>query len=150
MLNNTRAQYLETEVLSADPLKLVSLLYRGAIEAIGSARAQLTSPASPVTIAERSRQITRAWEIVQELGRSLDRERGGEISAQLGDLYSYVQQRLLDGNAQQADAPLAEAESLMRTLAGAWHQISQQAAPAVMPVVAAPVMESYRSVSCCA
>jgi flagellar secretion chaperone FliS len=149
MLNKTQAQYLETEILSADPLKLVSLLYRGAIEAIGSARAQLAAPASPATIAERSRQITRAWEIVQELGRSLDRERGGEISARLGDLYGYIQNRLLEGNSKQADAPLAEAESLMRTLADAWREIAQQAARAT-PVVAGAMMESYRSVSCSA
>ncbi|MEI9812216.1 MAG: flagellar protein FliS [Acidobacteriota bacterium] len=34
-------RYLESEVLNADPVKLVSLLYRGALDAIAAARAAL-------------------------------------------------------------------------------------------------------------
>ncbi len=109
-------RYLETEVLNADPVKLVGMLYRGAIEAIGAARRHLAGG----EIRERSRQIMKAWEIVGELARSLDHARGGEISRSLHGLYTYLQRQLLDANRDQMDAPLAEVEQLLNTLHEAW------------------------------
>ena len=137
MATNIFDRYLETEILSADPIKLVSLLYRGAIESVSAARRHLASGA----ILERSQQINRAWEILQELAGSLDHAHGGELSRNLGELYGYVQQRLLEANAQQSDAPLAEAEALLTTLAEAWRGIQ---APA-MPV---PLRAGYVPVEC--
>ncbi len=46
MPNKPYNRYLEAEVLNADPLKLVRMLYRGAIEAAGAARGHLTPGAS--------------------------------------------------------------------------------------------------------
>jgi flagellar protein FliS len=109
-------RYLETEVLTADPLKLVNILYRAAIEAVGAARRHLAAG----EIRERSRKINRAWGMVHELRRSLDEERGGEISRSLRDLYIYMQRRLIEANARQQDAPLAEVEQLLTTLQNGW------------------------------
>ena len=36
MTNTTHDRYLETQVLHADPVQLVNMLYRGAIEAVGA------------------------------------------------------------------------------------------------------------------
>lgn len=136
---NTRfQQYLEAEVLGADPIKLVTMLYRGALDAVTAARRSLGSG----LVSERSRQITKAWEIVHELNRSLDSEQGGQLSRNLAELYVYIQQRLLDANARQADEPLAEVEKLLATLWEAWRGLTPAAvrAPAVADV--------YEPVSC--
>ena len=130
-------RYLESEILSADPVKLVSLLYRAAIESASAARRHLAAG----EIRERSRKIVKTWEIVNELRRSLDEERGGEISRSLGDLYSYMQNRLLEANAQQKDAPLAEVERLLITLQEGW-SAARASASATAPV------EEYEPVSC--
>jgi len=137
-MKSTYDAYLEAEVLGADPVTLVHMLYRGAIEAVGNARRHLAQGA----IRERSRQITKAWQIIQELTTSLDKERGGEISRRLQPLYAYMQTRLLDGNARQADAPLAEVESLLSTLCEAWE--------AAKPALPAPpaVQADYAPLSC--
>src|SRR5947199_4100489 len=119
MTNNLFERYLETEILSADPVKLVNLLYRGALESVGLARRHLEAG----EIRERSQQITRAWEILHELSGTLDHAQGGELSRSLAELYLYMQTRLLEANAQQADAPLAEVESLLNILAEAWREI---------------------------
>ena len=119
MAHNVFERYQEQEILMADPVKLVALLYRGAIEAVGSARRHLASGA----IMDRSRQINRAWDIVDELSRSLNREQGGELGRNLAELYGYIQLRLLEANSRQADAPLAEVEALLTTLAEAWREI---------------------------
>ena len=136
---NTRfQQYLEAEVLGADPIKLVTMLYRGALDAVTAARRSLGSG----LVSERSRQITKAWEIVHELNRSLDSEQGGQLSRNLAELYVYIQQRLLDANARQADEPLAEVEKLLATLWEAWRGLTPAAVRA--PVVA----DVYEPVSC--
>ena len=57
---------------------------------------------------------------VSELECSLDHATGGDISRNLAELYRYIRQRLTEGNFRQKDAPLAEAESLLKTLAEAW------------------------------
>ncbi len=109
-------QYFEAEVLNADPVKLVTLLYRGARGAVTAATVAL----SEGNISERSKQILKAWEIVQELSRSLDHQQGGEISRQLAELYAYVGQRLLDANAEQSVKPLEDAGAVLAILADAW------------------------------
>jgi len=123
-------QYIEAEVLSADPIGLVNLLYRGAIESTGLARRHLAEG----NIAERSRHVSRAWEIVRELSQSLDHSQGGEVARSLADLYAYIQDRLLEANSQQAEAPLAEVQALLATLAEAWQQL--QTASRSVPVAA--------------
>jgi len=108
--------YLEMEVFSADPMKLVGMLYRGAIVAVETARQHLSAGA----IRERSRQISKATAILNELQTSLDHQRGGEISRALAALYDYMRRRLIEANTQQIDRPLKEVHGLLTTLAEAW------------------------------
>jgi flagellar protein FliS len=128
-------RYLETEVLSADPVTLVCMLYRGAIEATAAARRHLQAG----QIQDRSRQILRALAILRELSRSLD-PKYEEISRPLRDLYSYMQTQLLAANSKQIDPPLAEVEQLLSTLLEAWKTATPPA------VFAAP--REYQPVSC--
>src|SRR6267154_1540222 len=102
-------KYLEAEILDADPIKLVNMLYRGALEAVSSARKHLAAGA----IRARSKDITKAWEIIHELSRSLDHSQGGELSRNLAGLYVYMQTRLMEANSLQSDLPLKEVEQLL-------------------------------------
>lgn len=117
--------YLEDEILNADPVKLVRMLYSGALDATGAARQHLASGA----IRQRSRQIMKAWEILFELRSSLNQQQGGEIGRSLAGLYTYMQGRLMEANTQQSDAPLAEVESLLSTLGDAWQGVKPPPAP---------------------
>jgi len=128
--------YLEGRVLSADPLELIRLLYHGASDAVRQARRSLADG----DIRERSRAITAAYEILAELAASVDRARGGEIGERLLLLYDYMQRRLIDANAQQADAPLSEVLGLLATLSEGWQGVQEQAAPA--PPAASEVWEA--------
>jgi flagellar protein FliS len=135
MAYSNYGKYLETEVFSADPLQLVCMAYRGAIEATAAARRHLKAR----EIVERSRQIMRAHGILSELLRSLD-PKYPQISKPLADLYAYMQRQLLDANAKQIDPPLAEVEQLLSTLYDGWK--------ATAPAQGAPVEEAYQPVSC--
>jgi flagellar secretion chaperone FliS len=123
--------YLESRVLTADPIELVNLLYQACTEAVRGARRHLAEG----QIAERSREINKAYEIVIELATSLDHERGGEISQRLALLYDYMQRRLLEANMRQSDEPLAEVLGLLSTLSEAWEGIRrpQDTPPAESP-----------------
>ena len=125
--------------MAADPIKLVYLLYRGAIDSVGAARRHLAA----ADIAQRSRNIQKAWEILHELIQSLDRERAGSLGVQLVALYTYMQRRLIEANIHQTDAPLAEVENLLGTLAEAWRSLQ----PVAMPG-SALATDVHRPVSC--
>jgi flagellar protein FliS len=122
-------------VYSAEPVKLVCMLYRGAIDATSAARRHLKDR----QIRERSREIMRAVKILRELTLSLD-PHYEQISGPLRDLYAYMQTRLIEANARQIDQPLAEVEQLLSTLLEGWKT--------VLPV--APIIghEGYRPMSC--
>ena len=110
------------DILGASPLELVRALYRGAIQAVRKARTCLANG----QIRERSEAITKACSIVQELAISLDKEAGGDLAANLAELYVYIHGRLGDANIEQSDAPLAETEKLLSTLLEAWCQLEEE------------------------
>jgi flagellar secretion chaperone FliS len=115
-----RDAYLETEILSASPVRLVELLYRGAIEAARGARTAVEHG----QIAERNRQIARAQAILCELALSLDHDRGGPLSRDLVELYDYMQRRLNEANAQQRAEQIDEVRGLLETLLESWVALS--------------------------
>ncbi len=119
MVNTVRRRYLEAEILNASPVKLVEILYRAAVESVADARRHLLRG----DIRARSRSITKASSIVNELMLSLDHARGGVISRGLVEIYAYIQTRLIEANSQQIDPPLAEVEQLLIVLQEAWRAV---------------------------
>ena len=113
---NRYKNYLEDEVLDANPLQLIEMLYRGALESIAAAKRHLRSR----DIRARSVAISKAMAIVTELSLSLNHREGGEISANLAALYGYIEKLLIRANAEQCEPPLSEAEALLSTLLEGW------------------------------
>ncbi len=120
MTNTVSERYLEAEVLNADPVKLVAILFRAAGDSVAAARRHLQNG----EIRERSRRITKASEILNQLMFSLDHSNGGDLSRSLVELYAYMQTRLIEANARQTDAPLAEVEDLLKVLAEGWREVT--------------------------
>jgi flagellar secretion chaperone FliS len=139
---NPFGAYLESKILSASPLELVSLAYEGAIEAVRDARVCLAEK----RIHDRSRAITKAQLILTELQHSLDFTHGGDLSVQLARLYDYMQRRLIDANFQQAEPPLVEVENLLETVRESWKELAQQQKPMVA-AAAAPSSSSWMTSS---
>jgi flagellar protein FliS len=123
MWNNGHDTYLESRILGANPLELVNLLYQGCRQAVRDAREHLSGG----RIAERSRAISKACEILIELDGALDHTQASELSRRLAQLYDYMQRRLLDANMRQADEPLVEVLGLLTTLGEAWEGVNPPA-----------------------
>lgn len=108
---------LETEVMSASPEHLITLLFAGARAAIGQARLHLENG----RIAERGQAISKAIRIVSEgLQQSLNMEAGGELATNLNRLYDFTVRSLLKGNLDAQDAPLLAADRVLADLQDAW------------------------------
>jgi flagellar protein FliS len=131
-------QYVDNEVLNVQPVELVCLLYSKAIEKLNQARVHLAAG----RIRQRSEAIGRAMEIVAELQGSLDTEAGGEIARNLNRLYFYVQERLVEANGRQMEAPLAESVRLLTTLYEGWKECRDQAAKPCVTTVPAEAFET--------
>jgi len=108
--------YLETRVLTADPVELIHMLFEHALGQVRSARAALVTG----DIVGRSQAVTKVLAVLGELEGSLDHKVGGSISQNLARLYQYMRIRVVDGNVKRDDAALAEVESLMQTLDEGW------------------------------
>jgi flagellar protein FliS len=121
--------YSNDSILMATPMRLVTALYEGAIDAVEQARHCLVTE----QIMARSTHITKAVNILSELMASLDREKGGDISQSLGQLYAYMLQRVLEAHTRQADEPLAEVSSLLGTLLEGWRSAESQLANSLAP-----------------
>jgi flagellar protein FliS len=108
--------YLESGVMSADPVELLRMLYRGAIDAVEKARQYLRAG----DIGGRSAQITKAGAIVAHLAFSINPDADPAMGRNLVELYDYIQRRLVRANLEQSDGPLAEVLQLLETLLASW------------------------------
>ena len=144
MRSNPYQAYVQNEILTAGPVRLVQLMYRAALEAVDSARANLARG----DVMARSAAVSKAVEILNELSSSLDHQQGGEISARLAALYDYIQRLLLTAHSQQSDVPFAEAARLLSTLEEAWLSISPAEAAAPEQEAAVCVPAGYEPLSC--
>lgn len=135
---------LETGVSTADPHKLILLLYQGALLAISSAKNQILRK----EIAAKGKSISHAITIIDEgLKSSLDKNAGGDLAQNLSALYDYMNQRLLIANLKNDTTALDEVSSLLTELKGAWEEIRPEILPAHQDATIKPQTASAKPVA---
>jgi flagellar protein FliS len=107
-------------VAAADPHRLILMLLDGALERISGARGAMQNGATEA----KNRLIHRAADIVSELRASLNMDKGGEIAANMADLYDYSGKQLLRANAENRAELLDEVAHVLREIRSAWIQIA--------------------------
>lgn len=108
---------LETEVLSASPERLITLLFQGARAAILQARLHFEHN----NIAERGRAISKAIDIVDSgLKASVNADKGGEVAQNLLAAYDIILHHLLRANLDADHTKLDTADKLLAELGQAW------------------------------
>jgi flagellar biosynthetic protein FliS len=121
-LQAAQREYAEAQILSAQPVVIIQMLYEVAIRALEAALVHLQKKEHM----ERAREVSRAQEAVNELILALDRSVSSGLVPGLGSLYTYVQEQILLGHARQSDKPLREAISILKTLHQGWTGVCQQ------------------------
>jgi flagellar secretion chaperone FliS len=125
--HNTRANLykrvdVESAVNDANPLRLIVMLYDGAIRSVNEAIAAMRSG----DVTEKGKAVSRATRIIEEgLRASLD-PRGGKITENLNELYVYLGQRILTAHLHNDEAAFFEALKLLGTMREAWHGIEKE------------------------
>lgn len=115
---------MDVGVNTADPHKLILMLFDGALLCVASARFNMENG----DIAGKGQQISQAINIIANgLKVSLDMESGGDLSEKLAALYDYMVARLLHANIHNQVPPLNEVTSLLGELKDAWTQIGNPA-----------------------
>ncbi len=114
---------VESGVMSADPHKLIAMLFEGAQTAIRAARIHMQDG----NTGEKGKAISKALDIVNNgLAAALDQEKGGDIAERLASLYDYIARLLLTANLRNDAESLNQAEQLLENIASAWREIGQQ------------------------
>lgn len=132
---------VESGVVAADPHKLISMLYQGALMAIARAKngmmritnsKRAKSGIKSKDIAEKCAAISQAAAIIDDgLNASLDKKVGGELAQNLSSLYDYMVIRLTQANLNNDMDALDEVVRLLNELKGAWEGIRQTGAASV-------------------
>ncbi|WP_314647755.1 flagellar export chaperone FliS [uncultured Microbacterium sp.] len=115
-LERAKQQYLEQQVASASPERLLTMLYdRLLVDIDRAAAAQQASDWSAA-----APHLTHAQSIVAELSGSLTDAWDG--ADDLRALYTYLTGRLIIANVSRDAAATAESRALVAPLRDAWHQ----------------------------
>ena len=111
--------YRQSSLDSAPPIKIVHMLYEGAVRFLDQA-ARLDPATSPE---EFGNTLNRASAIVSELRISLEPEHAPELSAKLAALYLFVEERIVDARFEPSVEPLAAAREVLVKLLAGWKQV---------------------------
>lgn len=122
---NAAEAYLSSSVENAPPIKIVRMLYQGALRFLLQAEAELaTDPRSRFV-----EHCSSADAIVAELRLALDRDRGAvEVVDNLTQLYLFCESELQKCMIERSSAPIPGIRRVLKTLLEAWDHVEIQAA----------------------
>lgn len=117
-MSNPLQKYKQTSVQSASKEKILLMLYEGAIKFTKLA----IKAAEEKKIADRGQNIGRAFDIIMELNNTLDHKVGGELSAQLEQLYLFMMDQYTKANISGSPEPLRANLKIIENLYDGWVQ----------------------------
>ncbi len=123
MINTYAAQYRENEIRSSSPKETVLMLYDGATNFLKTAITMMNGNGE---ISEKARSIEKAVNIIDYLQSCLDKEKGGEIAANLDGLYEYMMIRLTEANLKNDKGKTEEVVRLLQTIREGWAGTCQE------------------------
>lgn len=114
--------YVSTQIGTADRVKLVVMLYEGAISFLKQAKEKLTEKDA----VGKGLFIGKALDIIAELNASLNFQAGGEVAANLFRLYNFMTAHLTRANINWDATALDEVIQMLQSLKDAWAEVNQK------------------------
>ena len=115
-------QYRKSSVSSASPLRLVIMLYDGALRFMEAGKHAMLRG----EIYAQNQNIQKAQSIITELMATLDMEQGGEVAGNLASLYSYIYNQLVQANIEDKPEHIDECVGLLRDLRESWAELEAE------------------------
>lgn len=111
-----------TQVLSASPHRLITILLSAAIERILQAKLAMDQS----NLALKGEKISKAISILTALQGCLSLEEGGDIAKNLEDLYEFMLQQLIVGHSELDVGRLLSVIELLQEIKTAWESIPEE------------------------
>jgi flagellar biosynthetic protein FliS len=124
MIANAANAYQQTQVMTANQVQLIVLLYDSAIQSLELAREAILTN----NYKDKARFLDRSMAIMGELASVLDFERGGEIAISLHRLYDYMVQQCIQANLRHNGKHLDGPIRCLTTLREGWQVVARQEA----------------------
>ena len=126
MYNRGAKQYQQvnvtSEVLDADPHRLIQLLLEAALTRMSQAKGAIERK----DYEEKASLLGRVDAIIESLQGSLDHDAGGDVSRNLESLYDYMTRRLVTATAQNDTRIIDEVMGLMLQVKEGWDGIREE------------------------
>jgi flagellar protein FliS len=119
MNSNPYKKYQTTHVTTASKEKILLMLYEGAIRFNKQAKAAMLEN----KIAEKGTYISKTTAILSELLATLDFKIGGQLAADLENLYVFMIDKLIEGNVHNKVECLEAVDGILNTLYQAWKDV---------------------------
>jgi flagellar secretion chaperone FliS len=126
---NPFSAYQKTQVTTASNKHILVMLYEGAIKFVKLARTKMIAK----DVAEKGKYISKTLAILSELMNTLDHEKGGQLAVDLENLYSFMIDKLIEGNIKNDPACLESVEKILLTLHVAWVDVTKNPRPDGVP-----------------
>ncbi|WP_036164599.1 flagellar export chaperone FliS [Massilia sp. 9096] len=110
------ATSLDAQTSRASPIELVLLLTDGLLDELARARAHIVGKRYEL----RAASINKCVEIINGLSSSLDFESGGQVVANLADLYEFCARHLHAAGVKQDPKMVDEVVKVMTTIRQGW------------------------------
>jgi flagellar secretion chaperone FliS len=118
-MNEYRQTNLHASAEYADPHRLIMMLFEGLQERLAIAKGAMARK----DFAVKGQAIGSAMDIIAYLQACLDKEKGGEIAANLDALYDYMVRCLLTASSQGKAELIDEVSGLVVEVSSAWAAI---------------------------
>jgi flagellar protein FliS len=118
-LDQYKAVGVQSGMTDATPHQMITMLLDGAVDRIASAKGAIDRN----EIARKGELLGSAIAIIDGMRASLDYEGGGEIAANLGSLYDYMERRLVEANTESDKEMLDEVSALLKEIKAGWESI---------------------------
>lgn len=115
-------EYKKNAVTSASPLKLVVMLYDGALRFMEQGKDAVLKK----DFNRQNEKLQRAQRIVLELMAALDTTSGGDIANNLMSLYSFIVQQLINANIHDQVEPIEASMKILTDLRASWITLEEQ------------------------
>ncbi|MDQ6831010.1 MAG: flagellar export chaperone FliS [Gemmatimonadota bacterium] len=117
-MNRTETDYLEREVMSRSPERLVPLMYDHLLANLRRAQSQIESR----DLEGKATSLQKASAIISELRATLDFEKGGDLAQRLAALYAYFASELLTVGRSLDTLLLGRIIGMVASLHEAWEK----------------------------
>ena len=114
--------YKETQIKTANQIRLIVMLYDGAIRHLNLALDSFSEGHHRYDVINN--HIIAAQDILSELTASLDFEKGGMLAKNLFSLYTFMNRQLMESNMKKDPGPLSTVKKHLSELRDAWDEIS--------------------------